>query len=86
MIYNWYLIANMVEFLDSGLVSREFTFNLEGEGEKTVLVTRGNTLSLTIDGVMLAVQMNGRNPFYFEDRAVYLDGDSNLHYGFKAEE
>jgi len=85
MIYAWYRIFNTTEFLASGFVERQVTLDLEDIGEKTFLITRGNTLSLTVDDVMLAVQMNGRNPFEFADRACYLDGLGDLYYGVKVD-
>ena len=83
MNFNWYRILNATEFLASGLVSREVTITLTDIGEKSFLITRGNYISITVDDIILSVQMNGKNPFYFGDRAVYLDGVADVYYGVK---
>jgi len=85
MIFNWYKIANLTAFLATGLVSRTIDVALEDIGQKSVLITRGNLLSMTVDDVMLSVQMNGRNPFTFEGRGIYLDGNNDLWYGVEVE-
>jgi hypothetical protein len=81
MIFNWYKIINKEEFESTGLVSREITVILQGVGAKTVLVTKGNVLSLTVDDVMLSTEITGENPFVFQERAVYLDVNKDLWYG-----
>lgn len=73
MIYMWYRIFNLTEFLATMLVSRTYTLELENIGIKDVLVTNGKTIAVTYEDVMLSVNLNGKNPFAFEGHAVYLD-------------
>lgn len=81
MIFDWYKIINRGEFLASGLVSKEITMIMNGAGQKTILVTNGNAVSITIDGVFLSVGMNGSNPFSFEGYGVYLDANDDIWLG-----
>jgi len=85
MTFDWYKIINKTEFEATGLVSRELEVILEGVGAKDVLVTVGNYFSITIDDVMLSINIgiDGVNPFVFEDRAVYLDSANDVWYGIK---
>lgn len=79
--YDWYLIINRAEFLATGLISRELEMTLEGVGNTTFLVTAGNVLSITEGEVMLSVGAAGDNPFYFQDRAIFLDENENVYWG-----
>lgn len=73
MIFNWFLIFNLTEFLATNLVSRTYELELEGVGIKEILVTNGKTVALTYEDVMLSLNLNGKNPFIFEGHAVFLD-------------
>ncbi len=81
MIYDWYLIFNLTEFLATGLVSKEYELFLEGLGLKTILVTKGNYTGMTIDGNYLALNMSDKSPFEFNGLAIYKDEDENVFYG-----
>ena len=82
MIFNWYLIFNLTEFLATQLVSRVYTLELENVGIKDVMATNGKTISITYEDSMLSINLNGKNPFIFEGRAVYLDSASqNVYLG-----
>lgn len=85
MSYDGYKIINYQEFLDSGLPSKELQFVLKGIGLKTILVTKGIHVGLVHDGVFLPVYLNGRNPFFFENYAVYLDDNEDIWLGVKKE-
>ena len=80
MIYDWYKIFNQTEFEALNLVSKEYVLNLDGLGEKTIMVTIGHELSIKYDGVFLTLHLNGKNPFEFEDYAVYQDMETNDVY------
>lgn len=80
MIYTWFRIFNLQEFLDADLPSKTYTLNLQGIGKKEILVTHGNGVGITYDSVFLLLELNERNPFEFEDRAVYLDKNTNDVY------
>ena len=82
MIFNWFLIFNLTEFLATQLVSRTYELELEGIGIKEILATSGKTASITYEDVMLSINLNGKNPFIFEGHAVYLDpATQNVYLG-----
>lgn len=85
MIYNWYKIFNEDEFLALDLVSKAYTLNLEDIGQKTILVTRGNYASIVYEGEIYSVNMVDKNPFVIENRAIFIDDDSNVYLGFLIE-
>lgn len=80
MNYNWFKIFNLTEFNATGLVSRKYTLNLEGIGEKTILVTKGVAVGMTYEDVFLSLELNDKNPFEFEGHAIYVDSESNDVY------
>lgn len=81
MDFNWYELFNKAEFLATGLVSRLLTVTLEGIGQKEILITKGNELSILYDGVFLPVGFTGKNPFIFESTAVFEDEDGMIWLG-----
>lgn len=81
MEYNWYKIFNLAEFIATGLVSRKYTLELEDLGQKEILATNGNTISITYEGVMLAVNLNNKNPFEFDGHAVYVSEAEDVYLG-----
>lgn len=83
--FSWYLICNANEFYSMNLFSKEFTVNLEGIGVKTVIVYRGQNLSIEYEGVLLSVSLNGRNPFVFDGFAVYINSFDNVFLGVPVE-
>lgn len=86
MIINWYNIINKADFEATGLVSRTVTLFLAGEGEKDILVTKGNYISIMYDDVFLPVNLNDLNPFAFDSKLVYLDEDDEIWLGVLADE
>ena len=80
MIFNWYRIFNLSEFLATSLVSRTYTLELENLGIKDILATSGKTVSVNYEDVMLSINLNNKNPFIFEGHAVYLDSISQDVY------
>ena len=73
MTFDWYKIINQAEFLAEELVSKNVSLILESIGQVEVLVTKGNVVSITYDGVMLGIGVTDANPFVFDGYAVYLD-------------
>lgn len=73
MTYTWYKIFNLTEFEAIGLVSKEYVLNLSGIGQKSILVFKGNEVSIQYMGVTLPIQLNTKNPFEFDGHAVYLN-------------
>lgn len=83
MIYRWFKIFNTNEFDALNLVSKTYTFVLEGIGLKSVLVTKGMGYGITYDGVFLSLNLNDLNPFEFDGHAIYVDADDNVYLGIE---
>lgn len=81
MNYTWFLIFNLADFLTTDLGSKTYTLNLDGVGEKDILVTSGNLVSITYEGIVLSINLNTKNPFEFEDHAVYVDNNDDVYLG-----
>lgn len=86
MIYDWYLLFNVDEFLAEGLVSRTLSVFLEGLGDKDILITVGNWVSITYDGVLLPIGFAGKNPYAISPYAVVQDSDGNIYLGIEVPE
>lgn len=86
MAFQWYKIFNSVEFEALGLPSKTYTQNLEGIGETDVLVTKGDEIGVLFQDVFLVVGLNGKNPFVFEERAVYKNSDDDVFVGIQIED
>jgi len=84
--YNWFKIFNKTEFLALGLISKTYTFLLEGIGEKDILVTNGVGVGITYEGIFLPLKLNAINPFEFEDHAVYINADDDVFLGIAIDE
>ncbi len=83
MIYNWYLLFNRPDFEATELVSRTLKFFLEDVGNVEILVTQGNELAITYDGVFLPVGFNRENPYAISPYAVAEDFDGNIYLGIE---
>lgn len=87
MIYTWYKIFNLTAFNALDLVSKAYTLDLEDLGQKTILVTKGNLVSITYEGIFLSINLNGHNPFEFDGHAVYLHADTqDVYLGIAVDE
>ena len=83
MEYLWFKIFNQNEFRDSGLTSLEITLELEGIGEKDILITRGEVIGFLYEGVFLVPNFLERIPFVFDGFAAYRDEEtSDVYLGF----
>jgi len=71
-VYNWFKIFNALEFLATGLVSRTYTLNLEGIGQRDVLVTKGVAIGMTYEGVFVYSE-NLTSKVEFDGIAFYRD-------------
>jgi hypothetical protein len=80
MIYDWYYIADLQEFIDTGLVSRQFDVQFPF-GTKNILLTSGKLISMLYDGIFISVGLNEKNPSSFEGIATYYDSDGFLWLG-----
>jgi hypothetical protein len=81
MIYDWYFIFNSDDFDDLDLVSQTLTLDLDGIGEKDILVTKGINYAITYEGVFLSLELNDKNPFEFDSLAIYRDAYNNVWLG-----
>ncbi len=86
MQFNWFQIFNLTDFLDTGLSSRVITPFLENYGEKEMIITKGNTNAITIDGEFLPIEFAGKNPYSQNGFAVYKDANANIYVGFEVED
>ncbi len=81
MTLTWFKIFNQTEFEALDLVSKTYTVDLEVLGEKDILVTKGNYISILYEGIFLSIGMSEKNPFVFENTAVYLDENFDVWLG-----
>lgn len=82
MVYDWYQLFNLTEFVATGLVQRTLVLNLESRGIQTFLLSSGNVVSISYDDGFLPVGFLGRNPYTQGQYAVYKDLDNNVWFGF----
>ncbi len=81
MIYDWYNLFNKADFLVEGLVSRNLHVNIDGVGQKDILITKANEMSVVYGGTLLVVGFNGANPYTRDGYAVYLDAQDDVWLG-----
>lgn len=83
MIFDWYKIFNLDDFLDTQLVSRELVLNFEGLGRTIVLVTRGNTVAITYNDTFLPVNIAATNPYIENGLASFIDEENDVYLGIE---
>lgn len=90
MIFDWYKIFNLNDFLALGLISKSYTIDLQDIGEEDFLVTKENFTSVTFRDVMLPIQFNDENPVVREGDdgtyAVYIKPNNDVYVGIEVEE
>lgn len=86
MTFNWFNVFDKQEFLDTGLVSKTLSVVIEGVGERDILITKGNELSILFDGVFLPIGFTDKNPFVREGYAVWEDENGIVWLGIEVEE
>ena len=86
MIFDWFNLFNLTEFMATGLVSRTLTRTLEGIGNRDILITSGDFVGITYEGVFLCIDMADQNPFVMDGCAVYVDEDDNVWLGVNGRE
>ena len=82
----WFNLFNLSDFQAEDLVSRTLKFSLGSYGVKEILVTIGNNVNILYDGVFLSLNLNDKNPFVFEDRAIFIDDNNDVWLGIKNED
>lgn len=83
---NFWKLFNLAEFEATALVSRTLTLLLGDYGEREILIVRGNATSIVFDGVLLPINLNGRNPYSRDGYLVYKDDADDVWLGIEAEE
>lgn len=79
--YYVYKIFNVIDFQNASLVSRNYYLELEDIGLRDILVTLGNIISITYEGIMLGINLNDYNPFEFEGHMVYQTQEGDVYLG-----
>ena len=77
--YTGYFIFNQAEFELLALGSKTYTVNLPDLGEKDILVTKGNLLSITFEGVLLPAGLNDKNQFTKDGYGISLDDNGDVY-------
>ena len=90
MTFNWFKLFNLEDFNELGLVSKVYQVILEGIGQRDILVTKGNLVSIVYEDVFLPIQFEDANPFTREGDdatyAVYKDSNGYIHLGIEVAE
>ena len=86
MVFTWFKIFNTDEFTALGIPSKTYTLNLEGVGQKDILVTYGVSFGMTYEGVFLSLNLNDQNPMIFEGLAIYVDANNDVFLGIEVDE
>ena len=85
MTYNWFKLFSLPEFMATGLVSRKLFVILDGYGQREILITRGNVVSILYLDTFLPVSFLDRNPYVRAGDAgtyaVYKDADDYVWLG-----
>lgn len=86
MIFDWYKIFNLTDWLSAGIPSRVITVLLDGKGETEFHITQGNTTNITVGDVFLPIRFADKNPFVSpEGIAVYVDDANDVYVGYPPE-
>lgn len=86
MSYTGYFIFNKAEFEALALGSKTYQVNLPDLGVKDVLVTQGNVLGITFEGVYLPININDKNPYTRDGYGVELDENDDVYLGIEVPE
>jgi hypothetical protein len=86
MIYDWYKLFSLPEWLAEGLVARTLVVELQDRGRERFEITQGNTTAVRHDDTFLPVQFMDRNPYVVGSKAIYKDASDNIWIGFEVAE
>lgn len=84
--YLFYRIFNLAEFEALDLVSKTYTIEFTDLGLQSFLVTKGNLISITYNGVMVSLNLNDHKPFEFEGYAIVQLDDGYVYLGIEKDE
>lgn len=85
MNFTWFKIFNKAEFEALGLTSKKYTLILQGIGQKDILVTKGEGIGITYEGIFLSLKLNDQNPFPFDGYAIYEAANQDIYLGVEIE-
>lgn len=86
-LFNWYLIFNRHEFEEFKIPSKMYSVILNGIGEKDILATRGNLLSIVYNSTMVSLdtgedpQRPFLGPFFMDNIGIYQNENSDIFLG-----
>lgn len=90
MIFAWYPLFILDDFLETGLVAQTLDVVLEEVGEVEILIARGLLTSIIFRDVFLTINLEDQNPLVRvgDDGTygVYLDDDGQVWLGIEVEE
>lgn len=84
MIFDWYKLFSLSDFLATGLVSRTLLLQLESRGTEIFEIFRGNEVSIGYADVFLPINFLENNPYVRDSYAVYKDANDDIWFGFEA--
>lgn len=85
MITNWIKVYNLQDFINADLVSREVDLEVPGLGATTVMLTKGIGYGIRYDDYFLPIELNGKNPYIFDNLLIYLDPNDDIWLGLISE-
>lgn len=87
MIYNWFKIFNMTEFLALNIGSKKYEYNLSGVGQSDFIVYLGNVVSIMYLDEFMPVNLYEPALYKKGSYAVYRDDiTGNVWFGFLVNE
>lgn len=86
MIYNWFKIFNMNEFLALGIVSRAYALRLQGIGDSIFIAYQGNYVSVQYLDEFLPVNLYVPAQYEKGNYSIYRDdATGDVYFGFLVE-
>ena len=82
-MWNWFKLFNFDEFIAADIPCRDFVAVLQGIGTETILISRGNILSITFRGVYLPVNLLDINPKISEGYGSFIDEAGDVWLGIE---
>lgn len=87
MLFDWYKIFNLTDFLNKNLVSINIEANLEGVGLESFIITKGNQVSIVYKDKILPVEYNSENPYVSGEYAIFKDNETfDVWFGIEIKE
>ena len=71
-MFKWFPLFLLSDFEALGLTSKEFTVILDGIGERTITVFKGNMVTVSYENETLPLSLNEQNPTRIGGFATHL--------------